>query len=143
MAHFAQLDENNTVVNVVKVLDSVILDENGNESEEVGVNYLKTFVSGSHKWVQTSYNNNFRFRYAPIGGFYHEGLDAFFYAKPFPSWTMNETECTWEAPVSLPPNRDGYFLSWNEDIKNWEYVEIPPPPPPEEPVEENPPEESV
>lgn len=137
MAHFAQLDENNNVINVIKVLDSVILDEHGNESEEVGINYLKTVVSGNYKWVQTSYNNKIRFRYAPIGGFYHERLDAFFYAKPFPSWIMNETECTWESPVPRPADRDGYFLSWNESNLSWEYVEVELPP--IEPIEENPP----
>lgn len=143
MAHFAQLDENNNVINVVKVLDEVILDENGNENEQIGINYLKTVVPGNYKWVQTSYNNKIRFRYAPIGGFYHEALNVFFYPKPFPSWVMNEIEYSWEAPVPKPEDRNGFYLSWNEDILNWEYNEIPIVIPPSEEENSTPSEENI
>jgi hypothetical protein len=129
MAHFAQLDENNTVINVVKVADHVIVDENGNESEELGVLYLKSTIPGNYKWVQTSYNNNIRFRYAPIGGFYHEELDAFFYPKPFHSWTINEEEYGWSPPVPRPAEQEGFRLEWNEETLSWDYIELPTPPP--------------
>jgi hypothetical protein len=77
MAHFAWLDANNTVTNV-SVVDNVnLLDENGDESEAVGIAYL-TSVHGEGKvWKQTSYNGNFRGRYAGIGYTYDADLDEF------------------------------------------------------------------
>jgi hypothetical protein len=77
MAHFAWLDENNTVYQV-SVVDNVnLLDENGNESEAVGVAYL-TSVHGEGKvWKQTSYHANFRGKYAGIGDIYDANLDEF------------------------------------------------------------------
>lgn len=77
MAHFAWLDEQN-IVTAVSVVDNVnLLDENGNESEAVGIAYL-TSVHGQGKvWVQTSYNGNMRGRYASIGCTYDEDLDEF------------------------------------------------------------------
>jgi hypothetical protein len=125
MAHFAQLDENNVVINVVKVADYIIMNENGEESEELGISYLNSIVSENCRWVQTSYNDRIRIRYAPIGGFYRDELDAFFYKKPYPSWTINEEEYGWDPPVPKPQEQDGFRLEWNEDTLNWEYTELP------------------
>ena len=77
MAHFAWLDANN-IVTAVSVVDNVnLLDENGNESEAVGIAYL-TSVHGEGKvWKQTSYNGNMRGRYAGIGYTYDADLDEF------------------------------------------------------------------
>lgn len=131
MAHFAQLDENNVVINVVKVADYVIVDENGNESEQLGIDYLKSIIGG-YKWVQTSYNNNIRHQYAAIGGVYHEDLDVFFPRKPYNSWIMDETVFDWVAPVSKPEEKPGFTIRWDDENVEWVYDELPPPPPPVE-----------
>lgn len=67
MAHFAQLDENNIVTGVLVVNNEDIIDENGNESEQKGIDFLKSLFGNDTKWVQTSYNNRFRNKYACIG----------------------------------------------------------------------------
>jgi hypothetical protein len=129
MAHFAQLNEDNIVINVVKVIDDIITDENGVESEQLGINYLKSIIPGSFKWVKTSYNDNIRVRYAQIGGHYNEKLDAFFFPKPYPSWIINETEYGWDPPVPKPEDKEGYLLQWNEEDIEWEFIKLPTPRP--------------
>ena len=65
MAHFAQLDTDNKVINVIVVSNEDILDENGNESEALGIVFCQKFINGT--WIQTSYNGNIRGKYAGIG----------------------------------------------------------------------------
>lgn len=134
MAHFAQLDENNVVINVVKVADHVLLDENGNENEELGINYLKG-IMGGYKWVQTSYNNRIRKTYASIGGTYNEQHDVFLFKKMYDSWVFDENELDWVSPVPKPDSIPGYILKWDEENIQWKYEEyveeIPPAPIPD------------
>ena len=88
MSHFAQLDENNIVINVVKCDND---DPNGDE----GYQWLIDNFGG--RWVQTSYNSNFRFNYAGIGYTYDESRDAFIPPKPKEhEWILNETTCQWD-----------------------------------------------
>ena len=95
MAHFAQLDENNVVVTVLVIANGDILDENGNESEEKGVELCKALYGG-YKWLQTSYNNNFRKNYAVIGGTYDPVRDAFLYPVPESNeFVFDEETCRW------------------------------------------------
>lgn len=76
MAHFAFIDEKNIVRQVIVVDNNVLLDEEGKESEEKGVEFCKNF--GTHgRWIQTSYNSKFRGTYAGIGHVYNEQLDIF------------------------------------------------------------------
>ena len=84
MAHFAQLDDNNTVLQVIVVHNNECLDENGNESEAVGVAFCQSLLGGN--WKQTSYNGNMRFNYAGIGYQYDAIRNAFIAPKPYPSW---------------------------------------------------------
>lgn len=77
MAHFAQLDENNIVTGVLVVNNEKLIDENGNESEQKGIDFLKGLFGQDTKWVQTSYNGNFRGKYAGIGDWYDEENDKF------------------------------------------------------------------
>lgn len=77
MAHFAQLDENNNVIQVVVVDNSNLVDEFGKESEDLGVRHLKKCLGENTVWVQTSYNNNFRKMYAGIGFKYDPIADEF------------------------------------------------------------------
>jgi|TARA_R110001592_G_scaffold163373_1_gene397290 hypothetical protein len=68
-------------------------------------------------WVQTSYNGNFRKNYAGIGYTYDETRDAFYTPQPYPSWTLNETTCQWEAPTPYPDDDERYI--WDEDTLSW------------------------
>lgn len=77
MAHFAELDENNVVVSVIVVDNINILNHNGVESEQVGIQYIQSILGTGSKWVQTSYNAKFRKYYAGIGYTYDYTLDEF------------------------------------------------------------------
>jgi len=124
MAHFAELDQNNVVTRVLVVNDDYLRDENGNEVEALGCAHMESIHGG--KWVQTSYNNNIRVRYAGIGCTYDETLDAFIPPKPYPSWIFNQTTADWEAPVPMPTDApEGSYYEWNEEILNWELITPP------------------
>lgn len=120
MAHFAKLDENNYVIGVHVVVNEVIT-INGVESEQVGIEFLNN-LHGYNLWKQTSYNGNFRKNYAGIGYYYDSIRDAFIPPKPFPSWTLNEDTCLWDSPVPYP--NDGKMYMWNEDILNWQEINL-------------------
>lgn len=96
MAHFAELDNTNTVTRVIVVDNNDILDADGNESEEVGKQFCQQFGAGP--WVQTSYNGNFRKNYAGIGSTYDPVRDAFIPKQPFPDWVLDEETCRWRPP---------------------------------------------
>ena len=115
MAHFAQLDENNLVTNVIVVDNSDILDGNGDESEAVGIQFCVNLLGGT--WKQTSYNANIRKHYAATGYKYDSTRDAFIPPKTFPSWVLNETTCIWEAPTAYPDDDKRYY--WDEDTTSW------------------------
>lgn len=120
MAHFAELDRNNTVLRVIVVHNNELLDENKNESEEKGILFCKNLYGENTKWVQTSYNGNFRKRYAGIGFCYNESLDAFIEPQPFLSWILNEEDCNWQSPVPIPEDHlKGKFYNWNENELAW------------------------
>jgi hypothetical protein len=120
MAHFAQLDENNVVTQVIVVAnDELLLD--GVESETRGVIFCKSLFGEDTKWVQTSYNATIRKNYAGIGYTYNKDLDAFIAPQPFASWTLNEETARWEAPTPMPT--DGKIYFWSEDDLTW--LEVP------------------
>ena len=121
MAHFAQLDSNNIVLQVIVVGNKDCLDENGNESEFTGIQFCKSLFGEETNWIQTSYNGNFRKNYAGIGYKYEEKLDAFIPPKPFESWILNEETCAWESPV--PYLDDGNLYFWNEEEIQWNLSE--------------------
>ena len=120
MAHFAKLDENNFVI-AVNALSNHVITINGVESEQLGIDFL-TNLHGYNLWKQTSYNDNFRKNYAGIGYYYDSIRDAFIPPKPFPSWTLNEISCLWDSPVPYPS--DGKIYQWNEDILNWQEINL-------------------
>jgi len=115
MAHFAQLNENNIVTQVIVVHDNDCLDENGNELESVGINFCTNLLGGV--WKQTSYNGKMRKNYAGIGFTYHADIDAFVPPQPYPSWTLN-ADASWQPPVAMPT--DNQMYSWNELAQAWE-----------------------
>lgn len=117
MAHFAKLDQSNTVVEVLVVHNNELLDENGTEQESKGINFLKTLFGSEFEWKQTSYNANIRKNYAGIGYSYDEQRDAFIPPQPFASWVLDENTCQWKAPVSKPD--DQKFYQWDEPSLSW------------------------
>jgi hypothetical protein len=127
MAHFARLDNYNTVVKVEVVNNEVITDADGNEQEQVGVDFLTTLYGGGW-YKQTSYNGNFRKNYAGVGFTYDSERDAFIAPQPFPSWILNEDTCLWEAPIAKPSQYidddeiADKFYAWDETTTNWKEV---------------------
>jgi hypothetical protein len=95
MAHFAQLDEYNVVINVIVVANNDCVDDNGTEQESIGVGYCERLLGG--RWVQTSYNGNIRKRFAGIGYYYDETADVFIAPKPSDDATLNE-DYDWVLP---------------------------------------------
>jgi hypothetical protein len=131
MAHFAQLDENNVVTQVIVVSNNELLDANGVEREELGIGFCQRLFGGN--WKQTSYNNNSRKRYAGIGYTYNAELDAFVPPKPYASWVLDNDEANWKAPVAQPSDMgmgEGQKMyTWNEEITSWDEVVRPDSPP--------------
>jgi hypothetical protein len=123
MAHFAKLDSDNRVIHVSVVDNWNITDGSGNESEAIGVAYLKSIHGADTNWKQTSYNGNLRKNYAGIGMTYDAGRDAFISPKPYASWVLNETTCRWESPTPMP-TEEGKFYTWNEETVSWDESDI-------------------
>ena len=130
MAHFAELDENNVVKQVIVVHNNELLDENGNESEAKGIVFCQSLFGGN--WVQTSYNRSFRKNFAGIGFIYDPIRNAFYSPQPYPSWTLDEDTCVWQPPIAAPvnpymPDQEEYWLQpnyyWDEATLNW--IEVP------------------
>ena len=104
MSHFAKINSNNIVTEVI------VSEKDFINSGLVGDEFL---------WVQTSYNGNFRKNFAKIGDTWDLTRNAFIPPKPYPSWTLNETTCQWEAPSAAPAN---HYI-WNETDQAWELGE--------------------
>ena len=119
MAHFARLDENNVVTQVIVVDNKDTADASGVEKEHIGAAFCERLLGG--RWVQTSYNGNKRKNYAGIGYTYDEQRDAFIPPKPFASWVLIEETCQWKAPVDAP--EDGKRYSWDEASVSWKAQE--------------------
>jgi hypothetical protein len=117
MAHYAFLDDNNIVTEVIVGIDETELIEGKHPEVWYG-----EFRGQTCK--RTSYNGNYRKNYAGIGYKYDEALDAFVPPKPYASWILNEDTALWEAPVAYPEG-DGRY-SWNEEDGSWDAFEVSP-----------------
>ena len=115
MAHFAQLDSNNVVIQVIVVDNKDTADAYGTEKEHIGAAFCERVLGGT--WKQTSYNGNKRKNYAGIGYTYREDIDAFVPPQPYASWVLNEDTCQWKAPVDRPT--DNLMYSWDEATTSW------------------------
>jgi len=113
MAHFAELDENNIVLRVIVVDDA---------HEADGENWCHNFAGG--RWKQTSYNDRIRKNFAGIGYTWDAERDAFYEPQLYPSWSLNEDTCRWEAPVPYPADPTLPYM-WDEDNIQWVLVEPP------------------
>ena len=118
MAHFAKV-EDGIVTDVIVVDNSDILDDDGNESEAVGIEFCVGLFGGT--WLQTSYSNSFRKNFAGVGCTYDNERNAFISQKPddYPSWVLNETTCRWEAPISKPDDDELGYYAWEESSLSW------------------------
>jgi hypothetical protein len=110
MAHYAFLDENNIVTEVITGIDETELIE-GLDTETWYGNFRGQICK------RTSYNGNYRVRYAGLGYSYNEELNAFITPKPFESWILNEETADWEAPVAYP--EDVLSYDWDEETVSW------------------------
>ena len=115
MAHFAKLGIGNKVEKVEVVSNDIAT------TEQSGIDFLNNLYGTRDVWKQTSYNATIRKNFAGIGYKYDQTKDAFIPPKPYPSWTLNETTCQWEAPVVKPD--DGQNYDWNETTKQWDLNE--------------------
>lgn len=120
MAHFAELSNDNVVLRVLTVNNSECLCDKGTEDESVGKIFCVANFGGC--WVQTSYNNNFRKRYAGVGFTYDEQRDAFIPPKRYASWSLDENTCNWVPPVPMPTNAPHV---WDEVAAAWVEVQMP------------------
>ena len=127
MAHFAQLDDNNVVTQVIVVGNSDTADVNGVESENIGVAFCQSLLGADTNWKQTSYNGNMRGNYAGIGMKYMTGVatlgvgstDVFMPEQPYASWTIDTAVANWKAPLTEPTLTDeqraaGSYYTWDE-----------------------------
>ena len=122
MAHFAQLDENNLVTQVIVVANEELLLD-GVENETKGIMFCKSLLGEDTRWVQTSYNGNIRKNYAGIGYTYDPVADHFFAPQPYPSWTL-DSDAKWQAPTPMPVEEDKFF-TWDEPTLSWVEVVLP------------------
>ena len=120
MAHFAQLDSNNTVTQVIVVSNETIDNLPFPQSEPVGVAFCRSLYGEDTNWAQTSYNSNFRYNYAGYGYSFDANAQpdgAFFAPQPYPSWTLNTQTYQWQSPVPYPT--DGKMYVWDEATQSW------------------------
>ena len=117
MAHFAEIDSNNEVIQVLVV---------DNEQEHRGQKFLADDLGFGGTWIQTSFNNNFRKRFAGVGHTYDEVADVFIHPRPYPSWTLDEGY-EWQPPKAQPDAGPKHALAfdWDEDAGQWVEIEIP------------------
>lgn len=124
MAHFAQLNENNIVTQVIVVNNKDTSTEDGVENENIGIAFCRSLFGENTNWRQTSYNATFRKNYAGIGYVYDEIYDAFYAPKPYNSWILNQDTFQWDPPIPYPNDNNVY--SWDESTLSWKLVETEP-----------------
>ena len=124
MAHFAELNNSNEVLQVVVISNEDVNDHGGDLSVEAE-NFVKTIVPFNPTgvaWKQTSYNNNFRKQYAGIGFTYDSSKNKFISPQPFPSWSLDSND-DWEAPVTYPNvtevDSNVIIINWDESDQKW------------------------
>ena len=122
MAHFAELDNNNIVQRVIVISNDDIVDSGGVEQESLGIAVCQA-VTGGGTWVQTSYNGNFRKKYAGVGDKFLSDANLFYNpVSPFPSWSLDENY-DWQPPTPMPD--DEKFYRWDEDSLSWIEIVLP------------------
>ena len=129
MAHWAEIDENNVVVQVV-------VGDNTDPAGDEGYSWLIDNLGGT--WLKTSFNTYggvhlaggepLRYNFAGVDSTYDAKNDAFIAPQPFPSWKLNKSTFLWESPIPMPTATDDKTYSWNEETKTWdEHIPVEPP----------------
>ena len=124
MAHFAELNSSNKVLQVIVISNEDVAANGGDESAqaETFVASIVPYGTGGVAWKQTSYNNNFRKQYAGIGDTFDASKNKFIKPKPFPSWSLDSND-DWQSPVTFPSvieiDSVMIFISWDEDNQKW------------------------
>ena len=132
MAHFAKLDENNIVTQVIVVSNDIAT------SESAGATFINNLYGTSDTWKQTSYNTfanehklggtAFRKNYAGVGFTYDASRDGFISPKPFASWVLVDATCQWKAPIDVPNHSENRYhwdeaLYQSDNTKGWVKVD--------------------
>jgi hypothetical protein len=112
MAHWAEIDNDNTVIRV-------LVGDNNDPAGDEGYQWLIDNIGGT--WIQTSYNNNIRKQYAGIGYSYDPVADVFIAPQTYPSWSLDEN-FDWQPPTPRPEEGSWY---WDEETLSWVEVELP------------------
>ena len=110
MAHFAKIDAYNIVQEVLVVDNSL---------EHRGEDFLSNELGLGGRWIQTSYNGNFRKQYAGVGFYYDETKDIFVSLQPYPSWVLDDN-LDWKAPIERPDE----LSYWDEETLSWKQLQI-------------------
>lgn len=118
MAHYAFLDDNNVVTQVIVGVDEW--------EERNGITDWEAYYGerAGQRCVRTSYNGNIRKNYAGIGYTYDDDRDAFIPPQPYPSWLLDEDTCQWIAPVPYPEAAEGDVYDWDETAGNWVLIQL-------------------
>jgi hypothetical protein len=130
MAHYAFIDSNNIVVQVITGVDEDIIQTNLDGTQVGGTSEAwEQFYAAQPQFAgltckRTSYNKNIRGNFAGVGYTYDEIFDAFIAPQTFPSWKLNYTTFTWEAPIPMPEESEGVIFKWSEINKEWISIPI-------------------
>jgi hypothetical protein len=125
MAHYALIDSNNIVVNVITGVDENIIQTDLDGTQVGGTSAAWEQFYASRPWFagltckRTSYNSNIRANFAGIGFKYDPDFDVFIAPQPYSSWKLNYTTYKWEAPVAKPNEVEGFKWIWSEINKEW------------------------
>jgi hypothetical protein len=117
MAHFAKLDSQNLVTEVVVINNSDVKNLPFPESEPIGVAFCQALFGADTRWAQTSYSASFRYNYAGIGFLFDETAGAFIPPKTYPSWLLNTNNFQWQSPIPYPEDGKKYY--WDEETQSW------------------------
>ena len=140
MAHFAELkskvdptghtSDTHQVVERVIVVGNDIAAGGGtledNDMHVDGETWCANFFQGGN-WKQTSYNNNFRKKYAGKGDVYDSAKDKFLSPQPYASWSLDDND-DWQAPVTYPTDTTDKRIIWDEDNQRWTATDFSDPP---------------
>ena len=117
MAHFARVNKDWIVEQVIVVKNEVLQNDLGIECDWLGEQFCQQLFGLDTKWIQTSYNGRIYKNFASVGYTFDTQRNAFISPKPYESWVLDESTCRWEAPVPYPS--DGGLYSWDEENQDW------------------------
>ena len=131
MAHYALINSDNIVVQVITGVDEDVIQTDVDGTQVGGSTEAWEKFYSSRPWFadlkckRTSYNGNIRANFARIGGKYDPDFDVFISPPSFPSWKLNYTTFQWEAPIAKPDSIEGHDWIWSEINKEWIQIQLP------------------